>query len=182
MKPATTNLHRISRTSRQFIRLLQVLWLLAPLVYAAIWIFINDLFAPMQQELLPPYVRLPLPASARVLAFCVSLLPLTLFLYAVSTLIRLFRLYEKGMIFAADNVRCFRLLSRVLISWCLVGLLTDPLMSIALTLHHPAGERMLSITLGSPDLTALLIGGILAVITRVMDEARTLKEEQDFTI
>ena len=182
MKTATTNLQRISRTSRQFIRLLQILLVVAPLVDGAIWIFMNDLFAPMQQEMLPAFVRLPLPASARVLAFCVSLLPLGLFLYAIATLIRLFRLYENGMIFAADNVRCFRLLSRVLISWCLVGILTDPLMSIALTLHHPAGEHILSIGLGSPDLTALLIGGILAVITRVMDEARTLKEEQDFTI
>ena len=79
-------------------------------------------------------------------------------------------------------MRCFRLLSKALIGWCLVGILTDPLMSIALTLHYPAGERMLSIGLGSPDLTALLVGGILAVITWVMDEARKLKDEQDFTI
>jgi len=176
------NTHRIRRTSRFFIYLFRSLMVLAPLVLLAVWIFMNDFLPMMQHEMLPEFVRLPLPMSARVLGFCVTLIPLSLFLYANSILIRLFRLYEAGQIFSADNVSCFRRLSRVLMAWCLVGILSDPLFSVALTLHHPPGERILSIGLGSPDLTALLIGGILAVISWVMDEARTLKEEQALTI
>ena len=100
MKPMAekTNIQRISRASRLFIRLLQALMVLVPMADAAVWIFINDLIAPMQKEMLPYYVRLPLPASARVLAFCVSLIPLSLFVFADATLIRLFGLYEKGLI------------------------------------------------------------------------------------
>ena len=183
MKPVINNYRRISRTSRLFIRLLQALMVLVPLVDAAIWISLNEkLWAPIRMQFLPKYVTQPLPGLTRMAGFGVSLLPLSLFLFANTTLIRLFRLYQRGIIFSAENVHCFRLLSRALMGWCLVGILTDPLMSLALTLHHPAGKHMLSVGLGSFDLTALLIGGILAVITWVMDEARKLKEEQDFTI
>lgn len=176
------NTYRIRRTSRLFIRLLKGLMVIVPLVLMAVWIFLNDLLPLVQHELLPVFVRLPLPPLSRLLAFCISLIPLALFCYANTTLIRLFRLYERGQIFSADNVGCFRRLSRALMAWCLVGILIDPFMGIALTLHHPPGERILYVGLGSPDLTALLIGGILAVISWVMDEARKLEEEQALTI
>lgn len=178
----TANTQRIRRTSRIFIRLLQVLLVAVPLIDCILWIFMNDLLTPMQHELLPEYVRFPLPPQARFLGWCVSLLPVGLFLFAAITLIRLFRLYEQDHIFNGDNVRCFSLLSRVLMGWCVVGILVDPLQSIALTLHHPPGQRILYLGLSSVDLTILLIGGVLAVISWVMEEARQIKEEQELTI
>ena len=41
---------------------------------------------------------------------------------------------------------------------------------------------MITVELGSPDLTALLLGAILAVIAWVMEEGRKLQEDQDFTV
>ena len=133
MKKSTTlpNIHRIRRASRLFIRILQFLMILVPLADLTIWVFANNLIEPVLATTLPAYVQLPLPLSARLLAFCVSLVPLSLFIFANATLIRLFRLYENGLIFNADNVRCFRYLSRALMAWCLVGVLIDPMMSIA---------------------------------------------------
>jgi hypothetical protein len=176
------NIYRIRRASRFFIRLLQVIMLVVPLADMAVWVFINMMPALMRPGMLPDYAKLPLPPSARVYAFCVSLIPLGLFFFANASLIRLFRLYEKGRIFSADNVQCFRNLSRALIGWCIAGIITTPLTSLALTLHHPPGQRMLTVGLGSPDVTALLIGGILAVITWVIEEGSILQQEQDLTI
>lgn len=48
--------------------------------------------------------------------------------------------------------------------------------------HPPPGQRYFSLEFGSADLTALLIGGVLAVIAWVMEEGRKLQEEQDLTI
>ena len=95
---------------------------------------------------------------------------------------RLFRLYEQGQIFRDSNVRCFRNLSRVLIWWFAAGIVQKSLLSIALTLHNPPGQRIITVELGSPDLTALLLGAILAVIAWVMEEGRKLQEDQDFTV
>lgn len=181
-KDNETNTIRIRRTSQRLIRVLQFLMIAAPLVNCVIWVFMNQLLVPMQHEILPEYVRLPLPPMTRFLGWCVSLLPLIPFLYGCLTLIRLFRLYEQGQIFSNDNVRCFSKLSQILIAWCLAGILVDPLQSIALTLHHPAGQRILSLGLNSVELTSLLVAGILAVISWVMEEGRKISEEQELTI
>lgn len=176
------NLTRIRQTSRQLIKVFWGLIILAPLIDTLIWMNVNHLLAPIQHEILPDYVRLPLPPMARFLGWCVSLIPLSLFLYGCKTLINLFRLYEKGEIFGDENVRYFVKLSRILIGFGLAGILADPLQSIALTLHHPAGERCLALSLSSNEVLILIVAFILAVISRVMEEGRKVAQEQELTI
>jgi hypothetical protein len=136
----------------------------------------------MQHELLPEFVRLPLPALSCLLGFIVSMIPGGISIYGLTILIRLFRLYHQGKIFHFDNVSCLQILSRVLIAVCFAGILTDTLMSLALTIHHREGERMLSIGMSSSDLIALIIGYILSIIARVMLEGCKLQQEQDLTV
>lgn len=178
----TRNTQRIQRASKKIIVVLQFFLIIAPVADCLLWLFINDLPLDWLKQMLPEYVQFPLPVGARVLGWCVSLLPLSLFMYANWILIRLFRLYEQGLIFHARNVRCFSRLSKVLIGWSLAGLLVDPLQSLALTLHHAAGSRTLVVSIGSDDITILLIGIILSVISWVMEEGRKIHEEQELTI
>ena len=63
-----------------------------------------------------------------------------------------------------------------------MGIIHRSLLSVALTLHNPPGQRIFTLDIGSPDLTALLLGNILAVIAWVMEEGRKLQEDQDFTV
>ncbi|MBN2125581.1 MAG: DUF2975 domain-containing protein [Deltaproteobacteria bacterium] len=172
----------IQHASRRLRRVFTVTLVAIPVLTALVWIFINGLPEGMQEVILPRYARLPLPVSARMLAFIASLLPASVAMYGTAVLIRLFGLYERGQIFRLDNVRCFRSLSRVLIGWCAVRIVAGPMMSVALTLHHPPGRRILWIGLGSPDITALLVGFVLGVIAWVMEEGRMLREERDYTV
>jgi len=172
----------IRRASRRMEIAFKIVFILIPVINALVWLFINGISDEMQKNILPHYVRLPLPAQARLLGFIVSMLPAGITMYGTWAVVRLFRLYEKGQIFREANVHCFRDISRALIIWCVVRLISDPLMSIALTLHHPPGQRMLSLGLRSMDITALLVGFALAVIAWVMEEGRKLQEELDLTV
>ena len=172
----------IQRASRRLRLALTGILVAIPIVSAVAWLFINSLPGEMQGTILPHYARLPLPVSARLLGLAASLLPGAVAMYGVIVLIRLFKLYEQGEIFRAGNVRCFQKLSRVLIIWCVANVLSGPLMSIALTLHHGHGQRLLVVGFGSPDMTALLVGLILAVIAWVMEEGRKLQDEQDYIV
>jgi hypothetical protein len=177
------NALHIRRASRRLRIGFTVILILIPIICALVWFFINDMSVDMQEAMkLPRYVRFPLPVWARVAGFVVSTLPAFVAMYGIAVLIRLFRLYEMGQIFRPANVRCFRSLSRVLAGWCAANIAAGPLMSLGLTLHHPPGQRMISIALGSPDITAILVGFVLAVIAWVMEEGCKLQEEQDFTV
>lgn len=172
----------IRRASHRLEIAFKIVFVLIPVINALVWLFINDLPNEMQKNILPHYARLPLPAQARLMGFFVSMLSCGIAMYGTWVLVRLLRLYETGRIFQEANVRCFRDISRALLVWCAVRFISDPLMSIALTLHHGKGQRLLVLGVSSMDVTALLIGLVLGVIAWVMEEGRKLQEEQDLTI
>jgi len=176
------NKERIQNASRRLRRILLTIVCILPVLDALVWLFMNKFPEMMWRKMLPYFVTMPLPVSARLMGFVVTMLPTGIAMIGGYHLMRLFRLYEQGQIFRDSNVRCFRNLSRVLIWWFVVGIVQKSLLSIALTLHNPPGQRMITVELGSPDLTALLLGAILAVIAWVMEEGRKLQEDQDFTV
>jgi hypothetical protein len=176
------NRKRIQRTSRRLRYLLSAIFCMMPILNAVVWLSINRFPEMMYRKMLPHFVSFPLPFSARLMGFAVVMIPTAVAMSGVYYLIRLFRLYEQGDIFKPTNVHCFKKLSRVLIWWFVAGIVHKVLLSVALTLHNPPGQHIISLGIGSPDLTALLLGGILAVIAWVMEEARKLQEDQDLTV
>lgn len=178
-----SNVGKIKRYSRRFRRLFQGLFYLVPLLIGAYWSIFNWLPADMKLGLLPggvPVSELPLVSLA--LGFVVSMVPVGVAMLGINYLARLFALYEEGRIFTGDNVRCLRNLGKTMMAWCAAGILFDPLASMALTMHHPPGQRILTIGLGSPDLTTFLVGGMIMVVAWVMDEGRRLQDEQNLTV
>jgi hypothetical protein len=176
------NQERIRCASHRLHRLLLTIACAMPVTNALVWIYINRFPEIIHRKMLPYFVTLPLPVSARFMGFLVTMMPTAVAICGAFYLMRLFRLYAQGNIFRPSNVECFKKLSRVLIWWFVVGIVHRSLLSVALTLHNPPGHRIFSLGIGSPDLTALLLGGILAVIAWVMEEGRKLQEDQDFTI
>ncbi|MBE0586358.1 MAG: DUF2975 domain-containing protein, partial [Desulfofustis sp.] len=122
------------------------------------------------------------PPLVRVLGFAVSMIKGAVVMYGLWVLVRLFKLYQAGIFFQAENVRCFRNLSRSLVLWALAGVLVTPLLSVVLTMNNPPGQRVVEISLQSADLTALVVGGMLGVIAAVMEDGERLREEVDLTV
>jgi hypothetical protein len=176
------NRERIRHASHRLRRLLLTVACAMPAINALVWIYINNFPEIIHRNILPYFVITPLPTSARFMGFIVTMMPTAVAMCGAFYLMRLFHLYEKGSIFRPSNVQCFKKLSRVLIWWFAVGIVHRSLLSVALTLHNPPGHRIFSLGIGSPDLTALLLGGILAVIAWVMEEGRKLQEDQDYTV
>ena len=94
----------------------------------------------------------------------------------------LFALYEHGIIFSNENVRCFRRLGYTLVVWFFAKLLFIPLISVVLTYNNPSGERMIAVGIGSYDLSTLITGAIVVTISWVMGEASKLQDLQDHTV
>lgn len=176
------NKERIQKASRRLRYLVFSINCALPVINALVWLFINRLPEAMYRNILPYFVSLPLPWSARLLGFFVVMIPTCVAMLGGYYLMQLFRLYEQGLIFKPTHVLYFKKLSRVLIWWFVASIVYRSLLSVALTLHNPPGHRMITLSLGSPDLTALLLGGILAVIAWVMEEGRKLQEDQDLTV
>ena len=57
-----------------------------------------------------------------------------------------------------------------------------PLISAVLSFTNPSGQRMLAARFDLFDFTLLIIGAIVVLIARVMDEGRKLEDDQAYTI
>ncbi|MBN2704557.1 MAG: DUF2975 domain-containing protein [Pontiellaceae bacterium] len=152
-----------------------------PVLYAAFWIFFNR-FSATDAVPLPVRVNGRLPALSRVLAFGVCMLPLSALLLGLANLARLFSLYERGHIFTEGNVACYRRLGRFFLLWVALDFTSRILLTLALTLHNPPGQRMLAIGLQSSDFVGLFVGFTILTIAWVMDEARKLKDDLELIL
>ena len=176
------NKEAIRKSSRKTIITLKVSCGFIPLATCLIWLFINKLPGLIQQEILPEFVQLPLPLVTRLAGFAITMIPAGIMIFGIIVLIRLFQLYQEGRIFQSENVTYLQSLSRTLIIFCIADIITDSLLSVVLTLHHPPGERMISFGLEGQDFTLLIVGYIMATIARVMQEGCRLQEEQSLTV
>ncbi len=117
-----------------------------------------------------------------LLGFLISMIKGSIIMYGIWVLRNLFDCYERKIFFNSDTVACFKKMSTALIWWVAAGIITDPLLSLTLTMNNPVGQRAVAISFQSADVTALVVGGVLSVIARVMDSGRKLQEEAELTI
>jgi len=176
------NMDLIRKSSRRIIWTLYIWRGLIPLATCLIWLFINKLPGIILQEILPDFVQFPLPLPVRLAGLAVTMIPVGIMIYGITTLIQLFRLYQCGKIFQSENVACLKRLSGTLLILGFTGILTNSLLSVVLTLHHPPGERMITFGIMGQDITLFILGYVLMTIARVMQEGCRLQQEQSLTV
>ncbi|WP_428569254.1 MAG: DUF2975 domain-containing protein [Solidesulfovibrio sp. DCME] len=149
---------------------------------ALYWAAFNSLPPDMTASAVKLAVSSVLPAWVRLLCFLASMVPAVAFLVTLLRLRHLFTLYKEGSIFSLANVVCFRRLAKALLWWAVATILYTPLFGLAVTAANPPGRHILSLGIGTSELALFFVAAVAVVISRVMDEARRLDEEQALTV
>ncbi|TVM18467.1 hypothetical protein DPQ33_06910 [Oceanidesulfovibrio indonesiensis] len=133
---------------------------------------------PVGQDINPG----PVTATTRWLGFGVAAVPVALTCAMLWNLARLFGGYARGEVFTTVSVQRIRSVGLLLLVRELISPLIGAAMTVALTLSNPAGQRMVSVGLGSSNITMLITALMIIVVAYVMDQARELHEESMLTI
>ena len=176
---------KIKRSAFTFRIVFYILLVLLPILTAVNWIMFNTLPFSIQSNILKDInasVHLPIPLASRLVGLASGMIPLALNIAVLFVLIRLCRLYEAGKFFCKENVSCYHTLGILIMLLVPVGILYRALSVFSFTFSNPPGERAVSLTLGTNDVTLILIGIGVMVISRIMDEGRKLQEEQNLTV
>lgn len=115
--------------------------------------------------------------AARWRAAAVTLLPMGAGLFALWQLWQLFARYRRGDVLSAGSAAVLGRFAWGVVALAAAQLVGRTLMSVALTLDNPPGQRELRITLASDDFVLLLLGAVLVAVARVMVEAARAAEE-----
>lgn len=151
--------------------------ILRPLMAILIWLNLESLAGgstpyfnqPLRMEFIGP--------MNLVLGFGISAIPMGLMLYGVWHLRQLFALYRLGTFFAPENARHLHVFAAMLLVTVVTSPVIDILMSIAMTMNYPAGQRAVSIDLSSGDLSMLFLAGVMFAIAWIMREGHRLAAE-----
>jgi hypothetical protein len=172
------NTQRIIAVSRKLRLACKWLIICLPGIYGLFWTFFNHFYTIGPLIPLPVRVDHDLSILSRFLAFLTDMIPMGVIIYGLRKLESLFSLYENGLIFTEQNVQCFRSLGRALLVWVACDVVRNSLLSIALTLDNPPGQRVITLGFGSADFTAVFVGIVVLIISWVMDEGRKIHEDQ----
>lgn len=177
LQPADINLtapglHRIQRVSRILHTLLTLLLPGLPVLMGLGWALVPDAAVGASFGIFMGVGEgEDLTLLDRGAGFIASLIPLSVILYGVWHLRALFALYANGEILGTANAGRLRALAMTLILWLPAQFVGDALVSLALSIDNPPGERFIALNLSSNDFAVTMIGAIALVISWVMVEA-----------
>lgn len=161
------------RLKRTFIMLL----IMSPVLSILTWVFINHFSADLLGKFLPVKPNGELLVSSQLLGFAAHLFPLSVIMFGLYNLIKLFSLYERGIVFDSKNVLIIRRLGYAMILWFFSLIIYSAFVSIALTLHNPPGQRMLVIDVSLLNFSSMFIGLVLLALAKVMQKGQELTNE-----
>ena len=171
------DLERVRTVSRMMAGLCTVGMIGLPAGLAWLWldpIWLSDAYPAARLHLGDPNNW---PAYLPFAGFAITLLPASVLIYGLDQLRRLFKLYARGEIFSPEAARRLKRFAATVLAQFLLRPITGAALSILLTAHNPPGKRALTISLGSPEFGALVLGGLILVIGWVMGESARIAEE-----
>lgn len=170
----------ISNFSRKLLPLFWFSMVFSVVLNTVFWFSATMFNAEWFNASFPIEVSLPLSNVRSLIGYFPSMISTLLTVALLWQLIVLFRLYEKGIIFELQNVECFKKLSYLLIATPFVEFLMGVLLSLALSYND--GDWNMSFSIDDSDITMMIIGFIVRVITVVMEKAAYLQEESELTV
>lgn len=164
-------------------KLLIVFWfslIALPTLDSFFWISATVLDWQWFEATFPVEVTLPLSPTRAALGFLPSMLPGFVTMGILWQLILLFRLYKQGHIFTLDNATRYRKIANLLIIMPFAVIISDILLALALSLDGEGVE--LGFEISDNELSLFMIGFVVRVIAKVMEEASYIHQQQELTI
>lgn len=176
---------KVQRASRILQKIFQFFLIALPFFAIILWLYMpipNPL--NIRTQFFPNVFDVvnPINMTTRLLGLTASLVPLGIEMFCIYCLIKLFNLFERGKIFTMQNVQYIRYIGIAM----LLGELIRPFYEIIATYivyyHNPNGHVRLTLSLNSDEISYVLIGSIILLISWVMTEACKLHDEQAHTV
>jgi Protein of unknown function (DUF2975) len=144
-----------------------------------VWVW---LFPEYVVEYVTPYLGLygwpvSLDFSSRLIGFLLCMIPLAVIYYAGYQAFVLFDAFRRGEVFTSNAPILLRRVGFCMFALAILHPIIHALLSLALTISNPEGQRILSISVNLNDYMFALFGGLILAIAHVMVEAARIADE-----
>ena len=178
------NISKIKKVSKLFEILITGLIVVMPIYFSFYWLYIISF---SQSFLLDNSIPIsimdaPLSLTLQIIGFVSSLLPLSALLYGLYNTKKIFSLYILGNIFSNEHVTLFKKIAKAFAFWVLFSVIHESVKSVVFSWNNAIGSRHVDITFGSFEIGIIAMSVLFLVISWIMDEGRTITEENKLTV
>jgi hypothetical protein len=124
-----------------------------------------------------PAETVNLSGSTMILLMVIVMLQTASILWALQALRRAFREIALHDAISIEAARWMRQSGVAFLVTAITMLLSKPLVSLILSLDMPAGHRFLAVTIGTPELLAAMVSGILIVFGHLIAVAAEIEDD-----
>lgn len=176
-QPFMNNTQKIRRVSLLLRSGCDAYLILKPLLALVIWLNLEEMAGDLSSQFSQP-LRWEFIGPMNLLAgFLVSCIPIALMMYGVWRLRLLFGQYRVGSFFTLENASHLHAFAKMLLITVILSPVIDVLLSVAMTINYPQGERSISIDFSSNDLSTLFVAGVMFAVGWTMRESYRLATE-----
>jgi hypothetical protein len=171
------NLTHVQKLSGRMKNICSVIMGVIPLCLILIWVNFEFTASTFQLFADIPYQPEYMTQVTLIFGFIVSAALASFIFYALHKLRQFFVSCSAGDVFTSEN-GCY--LHRFSIFTMLYAVLTIPakaLLALILTINNPPGERILSISLSSTELSLVFLGAVFLVISWIIKESARIAED-----
>tara|TARA_B100001996_G_scaffold127872_1_gene97033 strand:- start:170 stop:703 length:534 start_codon:yes stop_codon:yes gene_type:complete len=173
-----SNTKKIERVSAVISKLCNLYIILIPLLLIWIWIDLDRIYGSLENlndAILPEELALP----NRVLGFIFSMIPVALMIWGLSYLKALLKLFQRGIFFSKRNAQLLKNFAKMLFLSTLAIPISGALVSVAVTINNPPGQRSVIFNLGTDELGSFFAAAIFLVLAWVIREASVMSKDSD---
>lgn len=120
-----------------------------------------------------------MPWWQRLGGMLLSSVPLLVLAWGLNALRRLFLSYACGDYFSPNSSQLLGRVGRGVALWVLASFVLEPVLTVWLTMLAPPGQRMVTLSFGSPQLVALFLAAAVMLIARILGAASAVAQEND---
>jgi len=180
-------MNKIKVTSFYMARLLDFLIITLPVYIIFQWIFMDSAYLVLPEISTPQgliiWDQVVFTLYSRWFGFFAQLIGFVPFLGILYYLSKVFHQYEIGAIFTMNNAKYYYRIGILLFFDALLAqLISGGLWVAAATISNPVGKRYISISIGTPNFMAVLLGLLVIFISWVMIEGSKIQDEQQLII
>lgn len=172
-----SNLNRIRRAGRVMSGLCFAIIFALPLGLAFIWANLGALGPEFIAQVSGGVQIETLGVGTLFLGFAISMIPVSMLIYGLVQLRRLFGLYGAGQIFSRLHAVYLRRFALASILSVFLKILSGSLLSVLLSFNNPPGARHLTVSITSDHLGTVFLGSVLLVIAWIMVEGSKMAED-----
>ena len=157
-------------------------WIYPLIIFYGIFFHLEEVmtWAQMGMNKIRPFGSLSL--MHQIVIVGLACIPISLIVLICNKLSKLFSLYSKGILFEMANIRLIKAIGFLLIANELIEFIYHPLMIFVLAFTRPFKYITIALNFGTTDLSSLLTGLVLVMVSWIAQEANRLKLEVELTV